>query len=75
MKQSTVRGREVFISREKLEVYIGSVYPVIMSCRKQREQMEGVGGSGAKVEQTAIEEDEDDDVDDEEKEEEWSEEE
>ena len=34
--------------------------------------MEGVGGSGAKVEQAATEEDEDDDVDEEE--EEWSEE-
>ena len=46
---------------------------VIMSCRRNREQMEGVGGSDAKVEQAATEEDEADDVDEEE--EEWSEEE
>ena len=51
-------------SREKLDSEVGHL--VIMSCRKQREQMDGVGGSGAKVEHAETEEDEDDVVEEDE---------
>ena len=70
VERGTVRGREVVISREELD---SEVYILLLperSCRKQREQMGGVGCSDAKVDQAATEEDDDDDVDEDE---EWSE--
>ena len=54
------------ISREKLDSEVA--YLVVMSCCKQREQMDGVGGSGAKAEHAETEEDEDDDVEEDEEE-------
>ena len=58
-------------SREKLDLEVA--YLVVMSCRRHREQMEGVGGCGARVEHEETEADEDDVV--EEDDEEFSEEE
>ena len=52
---------EVFLSsREKLDSEVANL--VVFSCRKQRQQMDGEGGSGGKVEYVEIEEDEDYDV-------------
>ena len=53
-------------SREKLGLEVA--YLVVMSCRKQRQQMDGEGGSGGKVEHAEIEENEDDDVEEDEEE-------
>ena len=46
------------ISREKLDLEVADF--AVMSCRKQRQQMDGEGGTGGKVEYADNEEDEDD---------------
>ena len=57
----------VFLSsREKLDSEVA--YLVVMSCRKQRQQMDREGGSGGKVGYAEFEEDEDDDVEEDEEE-------
>ena len=59
-------GRGVSQFREKLDSEVANL--VGMSCRKQRQQMDGEGGSGGKVEYAEMEEDEDDDVEEDEEE-------
>ena len=57
----------VFLSsRKKLDSEVD--YLVVMSCRKQRQQMDGEGGSDGKVEYAETQEDEDDDVEEDEEE-------
>ena len=57
----------VFLSsREKLDLEVD--YLVVMSCCKQRQQMDGEGGSGGKVEYVEIEEDDDYDIEEDEEE-------
>ena len=56
----------VCISREKLDSEVADLD--VMSCRKQRQQIDGEGGTGGKVEYADNEEDEDDDFEEDEEE-------